>query len=241
MLAFTLLRRDQKENDQLITFYTKENGKIEAFAKGVKKIASKNSTALDPFSLLDIEIISGKELAYVTKVSIVQPFFEIRSSLKKNLIAGFVFNLVNNSVSYNFKDEKLFYMIQDFLESLVKEKNSGNLLIESFMVKLWERLGLAPVIENCVKCGKNDVEKKYFSSSEGGIVCIGCNKSANSIELKTSVQTVFHKIRKFNFTEINNLIISPDDNEVFYKIIKSFYEYHNGHNLPNWKKFLSLA
>ena len=42
MYAIVLMRRDFRENDQIITFYTKDNGKVEVLARGVKKIISKN-------------------------------------------------------------------------------------------------------------------------------------------------------------------------------------------------------
>ena len=46
MLAFTLQRQNFRENDQIISFYTKEAGRIEPVARGVKKIVSKNAPAL---------------------------------------------------------------------------------------------------------------------------------------------------------------------------------------------------
>ena len=42
MLAIVLSRRDFREFDQIVSLYTKEKGKLEVLARGVKKITSKH-------------------------------------------------------------------------------------------------------------------------------------------------------------------------------------------------------
>ena len=54
MIAVVLGRRDFHEADQIISCYTKEKGKVELLARGVKKITSKNSAHLEQFSFVDI-------------------------------------------------------------------------------------------------------------------------------------------------------------------------------------------
>ena len=48
MLAIVLSRRDFREFDQMISVYTKEKGKLNLLARGVKKITSKNALASMP-------------------------------------------------------------------------------------------------------------------------------------------------------------------------------------------------
>ena len=61
MLSIVLNRHDFRENDQMVSLYTKERGKVAVLAKGIKKITSKNSASLMPFSLLEADILPGKE------------------------------------------------------------------------------------------------------------------------------------------------------------------------------------
>ncbi|MFZ2978199.1 MAG: DNA repair protein RecO, partial [Candidatus Magasanikiibacteriota bacterium] len=68
MKAIVLSRRDFREADQIISLYTLEKGKMEILARGIKKITSKNSAHLEPFSLVEAEIIFGKELNYLGAV-----------------------------------------------------------------------------------------------------------------------------------------------------------------------------
>ena len=74
MQAIILDRKDFKEFDQIISVYTKEKGKLELLARGVKKITSKNSAHLEPFSFVDIEIAPGKGIDHLTKVQSINYF-----------------------------------------------------------------------------------------------------------------------------------------------------------------------
>ena len=53
----SLERFKDSENDQIISLYTLEKGKQEVLARGVKKITSKNSAHLEPFSFVEVEIV----------------------------------------------------------------------------------------------------------------------------------------------------------------------------------------
>ena len=81
MKAIVLSRRDFRESDQIISLYTKEKGKLELLARGVKKITSKNSAHLEPFSLVDIDIAYGKEFNHLTKVQPIEYFKNIHGKV----------------------------------------------------------------------------------------------------------------------------------------------------------------
>ena len=63
--AITLKRIDIKEADRLFVFYTKEHGKVEAVARGVKKINSKMAGHLEPLGIVDLMIARGKSIDQV--------------------------------------------------------------------------------------------------------------------------------------------------------------------------------
>jgi len=67
MYAFVLRRNNIRENDQLVSLYTWEKGKVEALARGVKKTISKNAAYLEPFFLIEAEILPKKETYQLVK------------------------------------------------------------------------------------------------------------------------------------------------------------------------------
>lgn len=143
MLAITLARRDLREYDQTITFYTKEYGKVEALARGIKKITSKNSSALEPLSLVEVEVIPGKEVCYVGTVGIVKNYPAIRAHLECSLIAGNALATVNTLITGQEKDERIFKLITDFLDFLNSTAPAKESL-DNFVGELVGYLGFSP-------------------------------------------------------------------------------------------------
>lgn len=116
MQAIVLSRRDFRESDQIVSVYTKEKGKLNLLARGVKKITSKNSAHLEPFSLVDIEIAPGKEIDHLTKVVPVNYFSNIRADLQKSLAAGFVVSTTDKLLHTHESDKMIFDLLKNWLE-----------------------------------------------------------------------------------------------------------------------------
>ena len=143
MLAITLTSRDWREYDQLITFYTKEQGKIEAVARGVKKITAKNSAALEPLSLLEVEIIPGKGARYAGAVEIAKNYAAVRAHLDRVLIAESALAVVNTLITGQEKDERVFKLITDFLDFL-NSTSPAKESLDHFVAELVGYLGFSP-------------------------------------------------------------------------------------------------
>ena len=92
MQSIVLSRRDFRENDQVVSFYTLEQGKVEVLARGVKKILSKNAAFLEPFCFVEAEIIAGKEIMHLGSVQPINIFKNIRADFHKSLAAGYEWN-----------------------------------------------------------------------------------------------------------------------------------------------------
>lgn len=144
MLAFVLSRRDFREYDQSISLYTLEKGRIEVLARGVKKILSKNAAHLEPFCLIEAEIIQGKEINHLGSVAPVELFKNIRQDLKKSLICGGAVKIFNHLLHQTERDVRIFKLLKSFLE-FVDQDISGNIrssiLLDALVVKLLGLLG----------------------------------------------------------------------------------------------------
>ncbi|PLX27468.1 DNA repair protein RecO [Candidatus Parcubacteria bacterium] len=143
MLAIVLSRRDFRESDQIISLYTLEKGKLDLLARGVKKITSKNSAHLEPFSVVDIDIAYGKELDHLTKVQPVEYFKHIRTNLQKSLAAQIVVSVTDKFVHVEEVDERVFVALQSWLEFLNDTSviSSFKLLLDGYMVVFLHCLG----------------------------------------------------------------------------------------------------
>jgi len=143
MQSITLSRRDFREFDQIISLYTLEKGKQEVLARGVKKITSKNSAHLEPFSLVEVEIVPGKEIDHLTKVQPINYFVNIRKDLQKSLASAYIVNLTDKLVHSGEQDERIFELLFRWLQFVNHKSTILNpQLLDGFAVKLLILLGL---------------------------------------------------------------------------------------------------
>lgn len=178
MLAIVLSRRDFGESDQIISLYTLEQGKVEALAKGVKKITSKNSSALEPFCLVEAEFAIGKELDRLIRARALNVFSGIRGNLDKSFMAQYAVALVNKMALAEEKDARVFSLLFDWLAWLEKAETAGTGLLYGFIVKLFKCFGFEPEPSKCVACGQSPEAGDYvFYPAGGGRICPICRQA----------------------------------------------------------------
>jgi len=152
MKAIVLSRRNFREFDQVISFYSLSEGKLEVLARGVKKITSKNSSALEPGCLAEVEIIFGKDIKHLGSARILEFYKNIRIDLEKSLALKFVLGLFDKVVQVEEVDKSLFLLLKDWVEFLnitnvilaepeVREKI--DLLLDIFIAKFLKILGFS--------------------------------------------------------------------------------------------------
>lgn len=141
MLAVVLARHDFRENDQIISLYTAERGKLEVLARGVKKIISKNSAYLEPCFLVDAEIVPGKEIIHLIKAQPINLFKNIRADFSKIYLAGYLMKLLDRLLKPEDTDKRIFQLTVSFLEYLDQTNLVHPLLLDAFLLKLFSLLG----------------------------------------------------------------------------------------------------
>ncbi|MCF6276794.1 MAG: DNA repair protein RecO [Candidatus Magasanikbacteria bacterium] len=179
MYAIVLERRDFRENDQLITFYTKDSGKVDVLARGVKKIVSKNSANLEPFCFVDAEILQGKEMRILGSVQSINSFSNLRQDFKKILLAQFTVKMLSELTQENLPDNKVFIFLYSWLNFLNELSCVVNYitLLNSFTLKMSALLGFLPQLNFCVHCPRRCYDggnSWFFHFSGGGVLCENC-------------------------------------------------------------------
>lgn len=83
-LAIVLKRTNYSEADRIITMLTKDLGKIQVIAKGVRKERSKLAGGIEPFCISEIGIVKGRgEIDTLTSARLQRHFGNIMKSLEK--------------------------------------------------------------------------------------------------------------------------------------------------------------
>ncbi len=232
MLSFVLTRRDFRENDQIITLFTAEKGKIEVLAKGVKKITAKNSAFLEPFFLMEAEIVKGKEFFRLTTATPIESFKEIRADWQKSLLAGYASEVLVRLLPNGLPENKIFNLFFTYLKFLSEAKEVNRIFSISFIWKLFSLQGYLPNLDNCIVCGQEN-NLNFFSSLNGGLVCDNCkDKNLNlqgALFLKEKDRENLKMLVKSDWRKIR---IDKEDCKKQEQILIDFCAYHSEKKIP---------
>jgi DNA repair protein RecO (recombination protein O) len=176
-IGFVLHCLNYGESDLIVTFYSRDFGKLKGIAKGAKNSKKRFANVFEPFSLTSI-IFSRKNrdtLAFIESCDIIDHYHSIRQDLEKTLIASYFIDLADHFSPEGKKNEKIFQLLQDFLIMLGQEKAS-DATVRFFEMRLLKLAGFEPALGHCTSC-KTPVtngNSYYFYPRDGGIKCAGC-------------------------------------------------------------------
>jgi DNA repair protein RecO (recombination protein O) len=174
---------DYSETSQIVTFFTRANGKIGTIAKGSKRPRSTFDGAIEVFSHGSIVFSDAnrERLATLTEFE-QQPAFP---SLSTNLFAFncclFAAELMEKMTEDYDAHPQLFDSFLQLLQN-VNEKGDALALLILFQLSLLKEVGLGPVVNACANC-KTKYEIRdtryevYFSSAANGLICRDCEGS----------------------------------------------------------------
>src|SRR5690606_7475011 len=93
--GIVLRRRDYKEFDRLYTLYTEDYGKIEAIARGSRKITSKLAGHLEPMSYSSFMLATGRAFDVLATSVRISSFKFPHNDLLAFALANYFFEAVD--------------------------------------------------------------------------------------------------------------------------------------------------
>jgi DNA repair protein RecO (recombination protein O) len=175
--AIVLRHSDYGEADRLLTLYTREQGKLRAIAKGVRKLQSRKAGHLEPFTRVVLMLARGHDLWIVTQAETVNAFQPLRESLNLMSEASYVVELLERFIYEEGQNVQVFDLLAATLLRLQTE-SSPFVPIRWYEIRLLDLLGFRPMLFECASCGKKILpEDQYFSAELGGVLCPVCGSS----------------------------------------------------------------
>lgn len=172
--AIIIRRARLKEADRIITFFTRELGRVSALARGVRKPSSRLAGHLEPLNHTDLTLAMGKALPTIIGSQTLNPHLCLRSSLERTSYALYFADLVTQFTPEEEPNKRVFDLLANSLDAACTADNL-ELLARYFEVNLLAALGYQPRLNACLDCGKAlKAETNYFANSLGGILCPAC-------------------------------------------------------------------
>ncbi|MEG2685107.1 MAG: DNA repair protein RecO [Erysipelotrichaceae bacterium] len=160
---------DYKEADSILNVLTPKDGKQTIYARGIRKITSKNASSCmlygySNFSLLERN--ANSEMRLLKFSENIDNFYSIREDLIRGTIASMLVEIVDR---INDDTEIVFNILYESL-ILLKDCKQPFCLLALFISKINEQQGIALNVDECVICHKKN-NIVGISSINGGFTC----------------------------------------------------------------------
>lgn len=196
------------EADRVVVFMTKDNGKVRAVARGVRKTKSSIGARLEPMSLVDLSFRRGRELDTVDQVRLIDPLTTLRSDFDRLRQGLSMVEAINKITPDREPVPHLYELLTRALTFL--NKSNSPLLLASFFLRLISLEGASPQLDQCVHCGEKE-NLRFFDIGEGGVHCASC---ASGIPITERAMEIVRWIVGGRMNEALVLEESPAVNEV---------------------------
>ena len=172
--AVILKRTDLGEADRIVTFFSRDVGKIRAVAKGVRRTTSRSAGHLEPFTLSDVMFAVGRELDVISQADTLEAFREIREDLELTTHAYYLAEVVDLLTEDRLENRDVFDTLVEGLRSL-RATHDPRMVLIVFHLRLLEALGYRPELRECVSCRATiEPNRNHFSALLGGVLCPAC-------------------------------------------------------------------
>lgn len=113
-----LKEADLNEVDRLLTVYTKDLGRVNVSAKGVKKLESKLRYSIEPISYVQLILVEGKNFLILKDAVLIDEFLKTKENIKKIKVAREITEIIDEAIIGEERDEGIWNLILTSFEEL---------------------------------------------------------------------------------------------------------------------------
>jgi len=233
--SIVLRRRDLRETSLLVTFFTRDFGKITGELKGIRADQKKFASTVEIFSHNDIIFYESRHSSVhlVSHCDQKDNFTPLRQNIAKATAGQLICELVDLVMPQEDKNPLVFDWMLDVLRQLVKADNPDKLLT-IFKIKMLTLSGFKPYLDSCVSCDCSMPQQPRFSLSMGGLLCPRCapkDPGARTI-FRGTIATILH-IEKNDLKNNLTLGMNPQIKKELELVLNSFLNFHLGRTLKS--------
>lgn len=238
-----LKKRNIGEQDAIITVLTDEFGLIEASARGVKRVKSRLSAAVQPFTYCELALFHSKERYIIDHASATEAFYNLRFDVIKVALADYLCELVCFLAPSMEHVPVVKRLLLNTFYLLSGDKKQPDFLKAVAELRLMALSGFMPDLVCCHGCSAFENVPLYLDLYQGYLLCENCRKEGfgdSLIGISASVLAAMRHIiysedeKLFNFTVSNeslNLLVQVTEQYVLSHAERSFRPLEIYHSL----------
>jgi DNA repair protein RecO (recombination protein O) len=192
--AIVLRSRTYGESDKIVTFLTKDWGKVTGIAKGAKRSQRRFVNVLESFTHVQLRFRPNRteELAFIFGCDLLQSFRGPSRDLRRFALANYTCELIDTMITGREAGQETYTLLLNSLQVLERNTEISLVFLPIFELFLLAHTGYAPHFTNCQQCGREALIESRgwaFSPDLGGLLCVHCRDRGGSL-LLLSTDTV---------------------------------------------------
>jgi DNA repair protein RecO (recombination protein O) len=224
--AIVIKKTKLGEADSILTFFTPHLGKIQGFAKSLRKPGSKMAGHLEILNHSAVSFARGRNIDTVTGAQTIDAFLPLRDDLWLTSCGLYVVELIHQFTAEHQENEALFQLTLETLDRLCRDEDK-ELVLRFFEVRLLECAGYRPQLWECVTCHKTlEQNINYFSPAAGGLVCPACNLNQPfSYPLSVNAQKLLRLLQDEDYESAAPLKLDSALTREIENVISGYFKY----------------
>ncbi len=185
--VIVLRRHNLGETDRIVTFFSREFGKIRAVVKGARGPRSKLGGATEPMTNSRVQLAVGQSLDVLTQASVAHSFAGLRNDLERLTLASHCLEIADAGVADRQAMPQLWDLLLLSLAAL-EVAHCPDLVARAFELRGLAAMGFHPDLDACMDDQASlDTGVAHFHPRRGGLLCEECAQlSPGAIRLTTA-------------------------------------------------------
>ncbi len=164
------------EADRILTLFTRERGKLDAVAKGVRRTRSHFAGRLEFANECDFLMHRGRSLDVVVSAEILRSPWTDLVEPERYVVASVVAEMIDGFCEPDLALLDVYELLVGAIVAVAGSPAPQELL-PRFSLRLLEMLGLAPPLETCVQCGASLGDGPvWLDAAAGGLLDAACRE-----------------------------------------------------------------
>ena len=179
--GIVLRTQDLGEADRIVSVLTRRNGRVRAVGKGVRRTKSRFGARLEPFTHVDLQFYTGRNLDGITQADTLRAYGEPLWPDYPRYTSGIAMLETAERLTPVEKEPALrqFLLLVGGLRALAGGAHAARLVLDAYLLRSLAVAGYAPSLAECAVCGSPDVAEggggsRVFAIAAGGLACRSC-------------------------------------------------------------------
>lgn len=220
-----------KDNDRILTLFTKEHGRIDAKAPGCRRQKSKLNACAQHFVYGEFQLYVHANRYSVRECDIRETFYPLREDIHKLEAASSMLAFSQQSVQEGEPAAALFSLLYYGLSFLAYGQIHALDMALCFALRFLDIMGLCPVLTSCALCAQ-DLRRQTqvgFLPAAGGAICARCaNDAPGALQVSALCMEAARRMLQMENARMDTIVLPDGVRRELYALLKGYCEYHFG-------------